>query len=331
MTHPFEDRLARSWPPCRWRDVGVLLAVSGGVDSVALLRAVVSLVGKETPLLTVANFNHQSRPEADHDAAFVENLCAQHGLLCFLGHAETDLDNDPRVGFEEAARTARYAFLLETARTAGARYIVTAHTADDQAETVLHRIVRGTGIGGLAGIPRTRELAEGVTLIRPLLHARRVDCLEYLATLSQEHRTDASNADLRFTRNRIRHELLPQLAMYNQDIHGAINRLAGLASEASAVLIALAEQLLDDQLLRNNKDGLQLNCVGLDETNPFLVREMFKAAWTRRAWPLQDMSYDKWEQLARLASAPDDQPAKLNLPGSIVATRTHTLLQLARQ
>ena len=131
-----------------WDDVSLLLAVSGGADSVGLLRAMVELKGSGAGRIFVAHFNHALRgAESDADAAFVSELCQRLDLPCETGTADTaQLARDEGDGLEAAARGVRYAFLRATAERLGARYVVTAHTADDQAETILHRIVRGTGV-----------------------------------------------------------------------------------------------------------------------------------------------------------------------------------------
>ena len=210
---PLDQELAAAWPPESWADVSVLVAVSGGADSVALLRGLAGLkVGGEGKLV-VGHFNHRLRgEESDGDEQFVARLAEELGLGLECGRLEAgDIDACPD-GIEEAARRQRYRFLTETAERVGARYVACAHTADDQVETVLHRILRGTGIAGLAGIPRCRRLSPAVTLIRPLLEVRRAELVDYLASLGQSYREDSSNLDRRFTRNRIRHDLLPQLA-----------------------------------------------------------------------------------------------------------------------
>ena len=168
--HPLETRLAEAWPPEDWQDVTVLVAVSGGADSVALLRAIVALKTAGEGRLVAAHLNHQLRPaEAEADQALVVELCRRLGVACEVGRVRLDLAGpEGRDGLEAAARRARYQFLEATAARLGARFVVTAHTADDQAETILHRILRGTGIGGLSGMARARPLGPA-TLIRPLL------------------------------------------------------------------------------------------------------------------------------------------------------------------
>ncbi len=212
----------------------VLLAVSGGADSVALLRAMAALKTRGAGRLCVAHFNHQLRDGADEDERFVVDLCQRFDLVCETGRHDVEQSATlSGEGIEETARRVRYAFLSETAGRLGARFVATAHTADDQAETILHRIVRGTGIVGLAGMSRSRPFGP-VTLLRPLLSIRRHELLEYLSDLGQPFREDPSNADRRFTRNRIRHELLPLLAkQYNSSVVEAVLRLGLLAARTA--------------------------------------------------------------------------------------------------
>ena len=133
------------------------------------------------------------------------------GLACEVATAALDPAAGSRGQGIEAARAARYAVLEEMAGRVGARFVVTAHTADDQAETILHRILRGTGLRGLSGMSRSRRLGPA-TLLRPLLAIGRAELAAYLRDCQQPFRTDASNRDVRFMRNRIRNELLPLLA-----------------------------------------------------------------------------------------------------------------------
>ena len=150
---------------------------------------------------------------------FVVELCRRLSVTCEVGRVAVDrLAAESGDGIEAAARTARYHFLEQTAGRLGARFVATAHTADDQAETILHRIIRGTGIRGLSGMARARPLGHA-TLIRPLLGVRRAELQTYLDALGQPYRHDQSNADLRFTRNRIRHQTMPQLReQYNAGV-----------------------------------------------------------------------------------------------------------------
>jgi tRNA(Ile)-lysidine synthase len=308
--------------------VTVLAAVSGGADSVALLRALGAVGPKRPGRLVVAHFNHRLRTEADEDELFVRELTQTLNLQCVVGHSERRT-TDGRT--EDAARQARYEFLRLTAAEVGARYVATAHTADDQAETVLQRIVRGTGIAGLAGMRRARELCPGITLIRPLLGVRRSDLLGYLQALGQPFREDATNAERRFTRNRLRHELLPQLARdYNPNVAEALLRLSKLAGEAQTMVDERVVELLRDSCFEANRVSFQV--ARLAEAPRYLVRELLVAAWRRQGWPEQAMGFDEWESLADLLLSPDPRTGTLRvLPGSIAVARRGDLFVLERR
>src|SRR5262249_25956730 len=156
--------------------------------------------------------------DSDNDEVFVAALCTRlvaegATLDCRSNRIDVaSLARERGANLESVAREARYGWLAEVAREAGAGWVATGHTADDQAETVLHRLRRGTGLRGLCGIPVRRPLAPGIEVVRPLLRVTRAQVLNYLRALGQDFREDRSNSDPRFTRNRIRHELLPLLA-----------------------------------------------------------------------------------------------------------------------
>ena len=235
--HSFETCLAASWPPQDWKDVTVLVAVSGGGDSTALLRGLAAIRLTGDGRLIAAHVNHKLRGESsDADQAFVGKLCRTLGVQCEVATVAIDAAGRQGQGIEAAARRARYAAMEEMAGRLGARFVVTAHTADDQAETILHRILRGTGVRGLAGMSRARRLGPA-TLLRPLLGTSRAEVTAYLNDFAQPYCTDSSNCDLRFTRNRIRRELLPLLAArYNRSITAALLRLGDLAAQSQGLI-----------------------------------------------------------------------------------------------
>ena len=257
---PLQRDLLESWPRSKWVSVKVLLAVSGGPDSVALTRCLSGLQFDQS-LLAVAHFNHRLRgDQSDADQAFVEKLSQDLNLQCIVGSAHAQPPDDGTDVAEAAAREQRYDFLISTAKRIGARYIATGHTADDQAETVLHHVLRGTGLAGLAGIPRIRRAAESVTIVRPLLSTRRQSILEYLGRVNQDFRHDETNDHHSFTRNRIRHELIPHLQRdYNQDVTEALLRLSQIAAESQAVLREIAAGLLDDCLTSSSESTVRLS------------------------------------------------------------------------
>lgn len=335
--HPLESRLADLWPPHDWLEVTTLLAVSGGPDSVALLRAMRALKSRGEGRLLVAHFNHQLRgDESAADEAFVGELCCRFGLTCEMGRAGTDeLAAQSSDGLEDAARTARYEFLQRTAARLGARYVVTAHTADDQAETILHRIIRGTGIAGLAGMERARALGPAATLIRPLLVVRRAELVAYLDDLGQSYRSDSSNQDTRRTRNRIRHELLPRLArQFNPGVVDALLRLGRLAGEVQAVVDEIVHDFFERCVVCESPQAVQIDATRLADQPCHVIRELLVCVWRTQDWPMQAMGFAQWDQLAGMISAcgavSAGLPPKQTFPGNVSAEPGQGRLRLRR-
>lgn len=330
MKHPFLCKLEVAWKPEDWRDLTAIVCVSGGADSVALLRGLASLQADGPGKLVVAHFNHRLRGSASNaDETFTRALCDHLELTLKVG-SPTAQPTEVAETSEAAARIARYAFFEEVAKTQGARFVATAHTADDQAETILHRIVRGTGVGGLGGIPRTRPLATGITMLRPLLTITRSEITEFLESLSQPFREDASNRDLRFTRNRIRGELLPKLQRdYNPQVQSALLRLGNLAADSQQVVQSLCSDVLDRCVTLQDANQVQVGCQPLAAFPPAVLREVLIALWKNLDWPQQAMGFDHWNQLAQMLQ-PAQSGKQLTLPGKIVATRHEKNLQLTR-
>ena len=330
-----ERCLAESWPPAIWQDVTVLLAVSGGADSVALLRGMCALRSGGEGRLIVAHFNHRLRQsESDDDEAFVVQLCRTLDVPCHVSRAESAGSIHRGSGLEASARETRYQFFRSMALEQGARYVATAHTADDQAETVLHRIVRGTGLAGLAGIPRTRILCPAVALIRPLLVFRRAELIAYLESLGQSFRRDASNANHQFTRNRIRGDLLPRLARdYNENVVEALLRLAALAAEAQNVIDTQVRDLSELCVSQTRTNApVQIDCEKLTAVPPYLIRELLISVWRTQNWPQQAMGYQHWQSLAKLVlDRGCGMSSKQDFPGQVHAELRERTLWLTRE
>lgn len=336
-----EQALAAAWPTDAWDDVTVLVAISGGADSVALLSAMVRLKPSGPGRIVAAHFNHRLRGAASEgDALFVAQFCeslavplelgvAEQPLVDIEKQAETSDDSNPYPGLEESARAARYEFLKATAARLGARYVVTAHTADDQAETILQRILRGTGLPGLAGIPFARQLNKATTVVRPLLAVTRAEVLAYLESLGLGYREDASNADQAFMRNRIRHELLPLLReRYHPAVNNSLLRLGKLAAEAQAAIMPQV-RLLEEQVVLYEGQGFTLNTDKLLSQPAYIVRELLMLAWRWKVWPEQDMGYAEWDYLAHLAKE-DAAGQRCTMPGGIDVKRLESSLQFRK-
>jgi tRNA(Ile)-lysidine synthase len=273
----------------------VALAVSGGADSVALLHLLVEL-GHEWELkLAVVHVNHGLRgAESDADERFVAELAAAASLPF---HARPV---DVRAGggnLEETAREARRKVFREMLGRV-ADCVATGHTRDDQAETVLFRILRGTGPRGLTGIlPVTPD---GV--VRPLLAAGREELRAWLVARGHVWREDSSNADPQFTRNRLRHDLLPALARdWNPRVSEALARLAVLAGEDEQVLVAEARQA-GAACMRVEPGGLLLDCDELSRLPPGLARRVVRQAVEQARGSLRQVEYEHIEALLALAA-----------------------------
>ncbi len=324
-----EAKLRAAWPPEAWRDVTVVLAVSGGADSTALLRAAARLKAGGCGRLVGGHFKHGIRPSGEEDERFVAAVCESLDIPFEIrrGDVAAGAANEGD-GIESAARRARYEFLAAVAEQHGARLVATAHTADDQAETILHHIVRGTGLTGLSGMPRSRPLSPAVSLLRPLLSIRRAEVVEYLAQIGQTHREDESNRDVKFMRNRIRHELLPLLgADYNPEIVNALLRLGQLAGDAQESIGGLVAARFADTVSLS-KDSAVVECGPLGDAPAYLVSELLIEVWRAMRWSLQSMGFDQWHSLSNcIRSAADGQ---FSLPGSIRAKKKDGQLVLTR-
>jgi tRNA(Ile)-lysidine synthetase-like protein len=260
-----EETLRKHRLVCAGQRIGV--AVSGGADSVALLRALAELAPRLGVVLLVLHLNHKLRgSESEGDAAFVGELAARLSLEAVIESENVAADAARlHLSLEAAGRRARYGFFQSAAASHRLDCIATAHTLDDQAETVLLRLLRGAGTSGLAGIHRGFDLWElsqaapsqteaagsedaskqSPRLIRPLLSVTRRQVEEYLGSLGQEFREDASNLDARFLRNRVRHELLPGLERdYNPQLRQALAETAEIAAAEDAYLEERVSSLL---------------------------------------------------------------------------------------
>lgn len=313
-----------AWLPPGWNDLNVAVALSGGADSTALLRVLGHFKGQRggTGQLLALHVDHQLRgQESDADAQWCQQLCDSlrvplKVLTCNTRQHAADSGD----GIEAAARAERYRLLVEASQQAGVRYLATAHTRDDQIETILFRILRGTGLRGLVGIPPTRALTESLTLIRPLLHCTRADVMQYLADLQQDYRDDSSNVDHRFTRNRLRHELLPLLRdQYNSELDGSLLRLSRQADETQDFVEQQARRLLDGAERMVESRTLSLACSAFEDQPPLVAREAVRIAWREAGLGEQAMTYEWWRRLGELAQRMSADEV-LNLPNSVRAS-----------
>jgi tRNA(Ile)-lysidine synthase len=303
----------------------ILVGVSGGADSVALLLGLAALAERDELQVVAAHLNHGLRPgAAEEDAAWTAELCRRVEIPIVVEALDVSgYASEHRLNLEEAARTLRYQFFDRAARARSCSQVAVAHTADDQVETVLHHLFRGTGLAGLRGMQAARPLSADLTLVRPLLRIRRRQLAAWLAEIGQEFRTDATNADESRTRSRIRHSVLPALeSELGPQVRESLLRVSEQAGELQATIEELADELLKSCLADETADLVRLHVEPLSGRPRHLVREVFVALWKRKDWPRQAVGFDDWDRLARLAS----EGGSATLPGRIEVTRRGKLL-----
>ena len=318
--------------PAGFWSAACVVGVSGGGDSVALLLALHRLADVDARLV-VTHVEHDLRDSASRDREFVAQLATQLSRPCVVRHVAVRTADRAGEGLEATARRLRYAALAEVARECGARHVAVAHTADDQAETVLHRILRGTGLTGLGGMAAARELCPGIGLVRPLLGLPRDLVRAGLVSFGVGWCEDETNADLRHARNFLRHEILARCtAGPYPAAPSALARLAGQAAAAGAALRSAAGHLLESHAVRQADGSVVVRTAGLAGLHPHLQAELFVALWIREGWPQRDMSARHYAALAdRLrAVSQGAATAPLELPGPVRMTAGRDRLELAR-
>ena len=299
----------------------VVLAVSGGADSIALLQLFTLLKSERRLTLHVAHLDHGLREESQQDAEFVRRVAARWDVPATIERRDIRARCAAEGwSLEDGARRIRYAFLLEVARRHSATHLATAHTADDQAETVLMRLLRGTGLLGLGAIPITRPLEE-LSVIRPLLEVWRWEIDAHLARFKLTPRHDASNADPRFLRNRVRHHLLPLLEReYNPNIKGALAQLA----EQSRCDYAYLQQAAGRQWKRTVKprrpSELVIPIQAFLRQPKALQRQLVRQTVLGLRGRLDAFEFRHWTEIERLFR---EKPVgtRLDLPGGVVLRR----------
>lgn len=237
------------------RGARVLCAVSGGADSMCLLHFLASNAEKLGITVTAAHFNHRLRgEEADRDQQFVEQWCRANGITCIVGSSDVKAFADKNgLGIEEAAREKRYEFLEKTAEKHGCTAIATAHNSDDNAETMLLNLARGSGAKGLCAIPPVRD-----KLIRPLLNTTRAEIEAYLAENGVPHIEDSSNAHDDYTRNVLRHKVMPVLRDINPSFTAAVSRTAELLRADEECLGKMAQSFVSEHFSNNSLPAEEL-------------------------------------------------------------------------
>jgi tRNA(Ile)-lysidine synthase len=301
----------------------LVVGLSGGADSVALTDALAALRRRRGFRLVAAHLDHGLRPGSADDAAFCQSLCDALAVPLRAGSAPVrERARRESGGLEQAARRERYSFLRRVREDEAAAAIAVAHTEDDQAETLLLRLLRGAGVTGLAGMRARRG-----ELLRPLLAVSRAGVLAHLRERGLSWREDASNADPAHLRNRVRHELLPYLAQrFNPRIREALARTAALAADEADHMAHEARAL---RARAGTREGglLVLDRRLLAAAPPAVARAAVRLALEEMGG-LARVGAGHVEQVLRLARAEAPSGRRLPLPGGREIRFTHRTLRL---
>jgi tRNA(Ile)-lysidine synthase len=305
-------------------DDRVVAAVSGGSDSVGLAWLLAELAARDRgpAVVGLLHVNHQLRgAESDADEASCRALADRLALPIAVASIDVGARaRDARVSIEVAAREARYEFFDAAMPSLGATLVATGHTMDDQAETVLLRLLRGAGTRGLSGIRARRN-----NVIRPLIHCRRADVRKLLLSRGETWREDGSNEDVAILRNRIRHELLPVLTGIAPGGVRALARLALLAQDDEAALMHAATEFGPSLVLSNEADGrVEVDAVMLSLMPPALARRLIRS-FAADVAPGRNLASQHLEAVRSLAAS-DKLVGHLDLPGVLVAKRNGRLV-----
>ncbi|MGE0132288.1 MAG: tRNA lysidine(34) synthetase TilS [Blastocatellales bacterium] len=304
----------------------VVVAVSGGADSIALLDAIIRLCerGAVRAAVLAAHLNHLLRgEESDEDERFVQDVAAKLGAPIFTERIDVGAQaRAAKQNLEATARRLRYDFLRLVAEQNNACCILTAHTQDDQAETILMRLLRGAGAEGLRGIHESLSLGDRVKLTRPMLAVTRAEVMAHCEHYGLRFRADSSNFDLDFTRNRIRRELLPLLREFNPRVEEALSRAADLLTEDDACLRGVAAEWL----AAADKDS-SLDIVPLSGVVPAIRRRVLRLWLKKQRGGLRRIELAHIEAIDNLI-ARGQSGRRVELPEGLTVVREFDHLKL---
>lgn len=306
----------------------VLIALSGGPDSVALTRLLLQLAPGLNLTLIAAHLNHQLRGEdANRDMEFVRDLCASWKIPLTLDSQDVErMARECKVSIETAGRQLRYAFLMEVAGRLGADRIATAHTADDQAETIVMNWLRGTGVRGLAGMPYQRD-----TIIRPLLDIEKRDILAYLKSLDQPYCVDESNQNTGHLRNKIRHHLLPLLEQaYRPGLSRRLRQNATFFHWLQEDLAQRVEAAAAKTCQQTKQAKIKLDLSTFFDYSAIIQIELIRWCVERLSVPLENWSQQHYFDCLDIAShGPTGR--QRHFPDSVIVYRSYDHLVLTRE
>lgn len=284
----------------------IVVAVSGGVDSTVLLDIIAQLASELKINVLVAHYNHKLRAgAADSDEEFVKKNAERYGIKSYVGTDDIrKFAHNNSLSIEQAARIKRYMFLERNAGNFKAEYVATAHTADDSAETFFLNLIRGTGLTGLSGIPAKRPIGKSATLIRPLISFKKQDLIQYAHIRSLKWVEDETNSLLNYSRNKIRHDLLPKLINdYSAAFIDIVNRTSKLIRGADEFITDYIDHALQTLIKERRKDRFSIRLSLFQTYSEFIQGELIQEALTR-VFKTKPVSLNMIDRIIGLAELP---------------------------
>lgn len=294
----------------------ILAALSGGPDSVALVRVLLALKDKLGFSLGAAHLNHNLRGEESlRDERFVREFARTSGLDLIVETRDIhSFSKEKKLSLEEAGRNARYEFFNRIADAGGYTRIATGHNWDDHVELVLMNLMRGAGPGGLKGMPAVR----GTRFIRPLIQMSKAEILAFLESENQPFVLDSSNLDQAFLRNRVRHRLIPFLETeFNPDIKAGLNRISSILALEDDYMEIRAKEAYGNVLTQSEPNGIVLSASGIDDLHPALAGRVLRKGLQQVKQDLRRVTHTHIRDILDLVRHPGNGGKSLDLPGQI--------------
>ena len=281
-------------------------------------------LGEISGRLVVGHFNHGLRGEdSDQDETFVRELADELKIECCVGIARSDTADVS----EAVLREQRYKFLESVAHEHQARYLALGHHAEDQRETILFRLFRGSGVAGLSGMRTFRPAGVGLTIARPLLHVEPRLIRAALAEWDQSFREDATNEQSDYARNFIRNDVLPLIrSRFGDTVDAGILRLGQQAESQQIFLRKLSEPLM--ACVNDDDSQVTINCEEIVGVEPILIAQLIAEIWQHQGWPRDDFGERDFQRLTATILNPTGEREKYQLPGGVTVVRDGTTVTL---
>jgi tRNA(Ile)-lysidine synthase len=309
----------------------ILCAVSGGVDSIVMLDALAVLAARYDYRIAVVHVNHNLRGESsDRDERHVKSVCQQHGFYIYSSKVNVkEYAEKHSLTIEEAARKLRYGFYDRIASSINAPYVAMAHTADDNAETVLFNLIRGTGLTGLSGIPEKRMLNKKTFIIRPLLNFHKKELIDYAEKRELVWHEDETNALLYYTRNKIRHELIPTLERdFSPAVIDTINRSSRLIAGADEFISSHIRDVFSMHFRGKKGEKLSFEVSFMKSNDKFIQGELLQEG-IRMFFGLKSIPLSTIDRIFDLMDS--DTGTVIELGNKLIALKNRSIIFITKQ